>query len=546
MALKAVSLLLLWEITLLIHCVTSLCNVTCSTDYDVSLNCSCSGISTHPVLVQVSCSDTESVVNGSCEVKGPRSWCVMNPTDLDMLTSVGTNCNATASHQGDRELTQETESSSWALSEVVKPPPPSDVRVTNTDGRYNFSWANHNWTYCLQYLLRIRESKHPSKVRKHKQKAPFPPLLVKSQHTWLYHSKLRPGVNYTVDVQAKICIPHFLQGPWSEWSAAVDWRTEGAPVEEEGMNGYPWLVLIPIITVFGIFLWCFKKHFLTKGLKVVTFIPRANVFFEPLYHEHGGNFKEWVKPIFSEYDYLRMESHVQLMSEKHYDVPQRSEEKKSFREVNEASNGGHLLHVLQPQSSLPPPFLCDGSSQGTGHSAGHVSIHTVTLSGEEYEEEAMSQSSVNTLASYQDGESFGSFEEVDSEHAGYDSEGPQLDGPSAMSPEYEDKMSIELSEVGKINFQPRAEFNEPERISLDSFTSNEQSEDGYPRVDLDTIDSGFAECSSPGASDTAEHMDSDLFQEQKNSNSNYVRQWMICNIIQEDASNSDCELREAQ
>ena len=234
------------------------------------------------------------------------------------------------------------------------------------------------------------------------------------------------------------------------------------------------------------------------------------------------------------------------MSEKPYDAPQRCEEKRSFREVNEASNGGHFLQVLQPQSNWLLPFQCDGGSQGTGHSTGHVSIHTVTLSGEEYEEEVMSQGSVHTLASFQDGDSFGSFEEVDREHAGYDSEGPPLDRQSAVSPEHENKMSDELSEVGNINFQPRAEFHEPERISLDSFTSNEQSEDGYPRVDLDTIDSGFAECSSPGASDTADHMDSDLFQEQKNSNSNYVRQWMICNIIQEDASNSDSELRETQ
>ncbi|XP_034465965.1 interleukin 21 receptor, tandem duplicate 1 [Hippoglossus hippoglossus] len=538
MALKAVCLLLLLDVTLLIHCVTSLYNVTCSTDYDVSLNCSCSGITTYPILMEVSCSDDDDeVVNGSCEIEWPQSWCVMNLEELYVVASIGTWCTATASHQGDQEITKETESSSWALSDVVKPQPPSDVRVTNTDGLYNISWAHHNQNDCLQYRLRIRESKHPSK-------APVPSILLeKSQYIRLHNSKLQPGVNYTVDVKAKMCPNNVYRGPWSEWSTAVEWRTEGAPVEDEGMNGYFWFVL-PIILVFCILLWYFQKLFLTKRLKVVTFIPRANVFFEPLYHDHGGNFKEWVKPLFSEYDYLRIES--QLTSEKQYDVPQRSEEKKSFREVNETSNGGHFPHVLQPQSNWLLPFHSDGSSQDTGHSAGHVSIHTVTLSGEEYEEEVMSQSSVNTLASFQDGESFGSFEEVDREHAGYDSEGPQLDRQSAMSPEHENKMSIELSEVGNINFQPRAEFNEPERISLDSYTSNEHSEDGYPRVDLDTIDSGFAECSSPGASDTAEHMDSDLFQEQKNSNSNYVRQWMICNIIQEDASNSDSELRETQ
>lgn len=232
------------------------------------------------------------------------------------------------------------------------------------------------------------------------------------------------------------------------------------------------------------------------------------------------------------------------MKEKQHDSLHWNNEKQSYSE-----DAGHFLHMLQPHSNALLRFQDDGGSQGTGHSTGHISIHTVTLSGEELEEEAVSQSSINTLRSYHDGESFGSFEDDNREHAGYNLGEPslfRLNRQSRILPQHENQISNDLS-VGSLNFQPRAEVNEAERVSLDSFSSNGQLEDGYPHVDLDTIDSGFVECSSPGASDssTAEQIDSDLFIEHKNSNSNYVKQWMICSTIQED-STSDSELYETQ
>lgn len=256
-----------------------------------------------------------------------------------------------------------------------------------------------------------------------------------------------------------------------------------------------------------------------------------------------------MKPVFSEYDYLKINSRVPMMSEKQHDILHWNNEKQNYSEDSETKQGGHFLQMLQPHSNLLFHLRDGGSSQGTGHSTGHISIHTVTLSGEEFEEEVMSQSSINTLRSYQDGESFGSFEEDNREHAGYNLGEPQLsqmDIQSGILPQHENQIANDLS-LENINFEPHAQFNEPERVSLDSFASNEQSEDGYPHVDLDTIDSGFVECSSPGVShsNTTEQIDSDLFQEHKNSNSNYVKQWMICSAIQED-SNSENELHETQ
>uniref|UniRef100_A0A8C4EKS1 Fibronectin type-III domain-containing protein n=1 Tax=Dicentrarchus labrax TaxID=13489 RepID=A0A8C4EKS1_DICLA len=511
MALKPAFLLLLWGLTLFVHDVTPFCNVICSTDYNVSLNCSCSGsVPTYPVSIKVTCRDEDLVVTGSCEVKPPQSWCVMYPEDLYMIAGFGTRCTSSAS-QGDQVIMNTNESSSWALTDVVKPLPPFDVQVTNTLEFYNITWDHNNKEDCLTYTVRLRESKDLSKD-------PVDSFsMIEEKYILLDHKKLQPHVNYTVDVKARMCPGVLYEGPWSEWSSTEQWRTTGT-------DEYWWYFLLPIVLVPVLLLLCFsQKPYWQKKLQVITYVPTPNEFFKPLYHNYGGNFKEWVKPAFSEYDYLRINPQVQMKSEKQHD----------------------------PHSNSLVFFQDGGSSQGTSHSTGHISIHTVTLSGEEeFEEEVVSQSSVNTLRGYQDGESFGSFGEDNREHAGYDLQEPQmsrLDRQSGVLPHHENQISIDLS-VENINFQPRVQLNEPERVSLDSFVSNEQSEDGYPHVDLDTIDSGFGECSSPGASDSniAEQIDSDLFCEHRSSNSNYVKQWMVCSTIQEDSSSSENELHETQ
>lgn len=543
MALKPVFLLLLWDLTLFVYGVTPLCNVTCSTDYKASLNCSCScSVPTHSVFLHAKCSGEDIEVNGTCELEPPQSWCVMYPEMFHDVTSVGTTCTTAVSQHGDQVIMSYNESSSWELCDVVKPLPPFDVQVTNTEGFYNIVWAHDIKEDCLIYTVRVRESKHLSKDPVHS-------LLVEEKHILLDSMRLQPHVKYTVDVKAKFCPEILYEGPWSEWSSTAELGTTGGSTDIEGINKQWWFVPLSIILIGFLMLGISKKTYLQKKLQRFYIIPKPEEFFKPLHQNHGGNFKEWVKPLFSEYDYLRINSQVQMNSEKQPDVLQWNNEKQSYREDSEMKQGGHFLHMLQPHRNSLLLSQDGGSSQGTGHSTGHISIHTVTLSGEEeFEEEVASRSSVNTLRSYQDGERFGSFGEDNREHAGYDLEEPEmarLDRESGVLPHHENHISNDLL-VENMNFQPHVLLNEPERVSLDSFASNEQSEDGYPHVDLDTIDSGFGECSSPGASDsnTAEQIGS--FHEHKSSNSNYVKQWMICSTIQGNSSDSVNALHETQ
>lgn len=249
--------------------------------------------------------------------------------------------------------------------------------------------------------------------------------------------------------------------------------------------------------------------------------------------------QEWVKPVFNEYDYLKITTCVTL-SEKQSEILNWSNEKQRYSEEIEVKDGGDFRHAPQLPSNPLMTFQDSNTSQGTIHSTGHISIHTVTLSGEEFEEEDTSQSS---LRSYQDGESFGSFDDSNGEHAPYD-----LGESQAARMERRSRISLRENQIANDlimenqNFHRDGEFNEAERVSLDSFASNEQSEDGYPHVDLDTIDSGFGECGSPGASDS----NSSSFPVDKHLNSNYVKQWMACSTILEDTNNVNDELNGTQ
>ncbi|KAF7226555.1 interleukin 21 receptor, tandem duplicate 1 [Nothobranchius furzeri] len=530
MAPKLLFLLLLWPLTLF-NAVASLCKVTCSTDYIKTLNCSCSGsVPTLPVLLDVICRDEDEHFRGSCTVTPPQSWCTIVNEDLNEVTTIGTNCTTTVGHLGSDASVDGPESTVWVLSDMVKPEAPVNVKVTNDGDFYNITWSKNNLFHELVYKVRIRTAAHTEKV----QRDLFP---VDEEYLLIDLRKLQPDVVYTVDVQAQMSPGFYLKGPWSEWSSGVEWRSVRVSANETRETSIrinvTWLyVSMPILLVLTLLLVGYlQKPCWQKKLRMITYIPRPNEYFKPLYHNHEGNFKEWVKPVFTEFDCLMINTSM-LMGEKPDSLLHWNIEKQSY-DVDEMKEGGAFLHVLQASGNL----LQDSSgSQSTGNSTGRISIQTVTLSGGE----VASQSS---LESYQDGESFGSFAEADREHAGYDLEDLSVsrrNRQSGFSLQRENQIANDLL-MENINYE-EVQFNEAERASLDSFESNEQSEDGYPRVDLDTIDSGYGECSSPGALDSNQAQQMDSFQQHKNSS--YVKQWMICSTIQEDPSNVSDETQE--
>lgn len=243
--------------------------------------------------------------------------------------------------------------------------------------------------------------------------------------------------------------------------------------------------------------------------------------------------------MFSEYDLMRISPQPPTTSEKQPEVGQTTTKKQSYWA---SSSGNHLFPALQPSDNSLLFFLEGGHSDCTGHSAGRVSIHTVTLSGDrELMEEALSESSPSDLRDHQDRENFGVSGGGDRDEAAFLFEEPAVVvAAAAVRHNRHSGVPENLREPARhssaenLNFQPHVNFVEAERVSLDSFVFNEHSDDGYPHVDLDTVDSGFGECASPGASDSNESEPKDSLDDYKSlHHSNYVKQWVTCSTAED-------------
>lgn len=240
--------------------------------------------------------------------------------------------------------------------------------------------------------------------------------------------------------------------------------------------------------------------------------------------------------MFSEYDFLRISSQPPTTSGKQLEVGQATTERQNCW----ASSSGQLFPALQPGDNSLLFFLEGGRSDCTAHSAGQISIHTVTLSGDgELLEEgaALSESSATACRGQRPRENFGAFGGDDREQVAFLFEEPAA---AAARHSRHSGVSENLREPSRhssaeaLNFPPHVDFAEAERASLDSFVFNERSDDGYPHVDLDTVDSGFGECASPGASDSNDSEPTDSLHEYKSSqHSNYVKQWVACSTVED-------------
>ncbi|KAL0992845.1 hypothetical protein UPYG_G00099690 [Umbra pygmaea] len=492
-----------------IQYITCFCNVTCTTDYESSLNCTCSGkLPSNPVLVEAECRDFEDQRMDFCKIKPSQNWCIMLPEDFSVICTAETICNTSVKSEG---IDQIELSTNWKLHQFVKPQPPFNVTVTGSIDCYNITWKMKENIYLdnkLTYNIHIRAKNNYLKDQ-------LTYHLKQDQKYFVLNSvKLRPRTEYVANVQASINDKSYYQGPWSEWSSSVEWRTTG-----ENENSYwHWLVVI-VICILSCLCYLFKKM-LPKMLQFMSYTPNPENYFKPLYHTYGGDFKKWVGPIFvfSELEPFTKNRPVQMMTEKQMEVL-----------------GLSKLSVEED---------CSSSTSGdpdTGHSAGHISIDTVMVSGEE------GPDSGSSWEMYSNRHGRGSFSPYTGSSGG--GIGNRVKGPIGsradveigLSGHSEMQESIDLPEW---QLQVQAHNYEPEQISLDS-------EDGYPPMGLDldsvdTIDSGvFVEsgCSSPVNSnyDTEEQKDSSISNGEHSFQSNYVKQWVTDNTVQGDTSNTEKE-----
>ncbi|XP_055083720.1 interleukin 21 receptor, tandem duplicate 1 [Periophthalmus magnuspinnatus] len=317
----------------------------------------------------------------------------------------------------------------------VKPWPPFNIQVKYAKEFYTISWDTKNPKYCLVYRILIRAALEPQNSV----------ISLESKDTLVHlgESKLRPGVYYGVEVQAKLCPTFRYTGPWSEWGSAT-FSTVAATnltAQVPGINYY-WLIFILIILLF-----LFPTAmFWQKRFQRFTFIPDPGEFFKPLYIIHDGDFKAWVKPTVTEHSFLNMDT---------------------------------LMDVKLD----PTPLSLFKSSLGHA-SLGRVSISTVC--GE------------NILAHF------------------------------SVNSDFRHEASCGTAELDDDPETPHVHLS---NLNVHQDLDEGLSGSDYPLVDLDTIDSGFEECSSPSAAGhlLSPHQQTPLGPGAEQLcdlyHSNYVKQW---------------------
>lgn len=227
-------------------------------------------------------------------------------------------------------------------------------------------------------------------------------------------------------------------------------------------------------------------------------------------------FQKWVGPVltFNNFDVLEKSATLLVLSDRQQ--AESSEEPTNNRNI-QPRDSNPFNPASQHSSKL---YFLGSSSQVFTHSGGHISMDTVTVSGQEgvvadWSGESHRQSKDGFLNS------------TEAERKAVD----VADGQGALLPD--GRRNLQVLDCDDWHVQDH-ELENVEQVSLFSYSSNEHSDDGYPQMglDLDTIDSGFLEsdCSSPSGFDGKEPTEIEsldgVFQ------SNYVKQWVTFTAVQ--------------
>nr|XP_023672289.1 interleukin-21 receptor-like [Paramormyrops kingsleyae] len=498
----------------LLHNTACACNITCTADFISSLNCSCSEKAlTSSYTVIAACWNEIEKVNRSCEMTPSQHWCTTEP-DFDLVVSVNANCSASVTKFNSEGFPESISSVHFLMYEKIKPEAPFNIRLEENDGGYNISWTTayeDEDSYLhkhLIYRVRIRTIDQPSEERTYS-------IDEDRSYLEIPYGLFRPGTEHEVDVQASVS-PTYMEAFWSEWSPSKKWKV----ISDKGnlyMYVLPFLSVLPclLLIYLGRIGWL-------KWLHLYHYIPSPEEFFKPLYHTHHGDFQRWVGPTFtlSEPDTLERTIVLQVVKEK-----QQAPLEKLLEGNNEDTSRRDSEDRQDPGSSSSKHFLPGSSSQASTHMTGHISIHTVTVSGEESSGSLSPEAYRGSICAYLGDRAA----EVSLSHPGRAVMHRERFLPGPRSDEDEP-----IVEQGRafgpyhLNWQLAEGDQELERLSLDSFSSNERSDDGYPHLelDLDTIDSGFqdSDCNSPV--DTELNLKRPVLGEAGNLHSNYIRQWV--------------------
>ncbi|XP_078274593.1 interleukin-2 receptor subunit beta-like [Rhinoraja longicauda] len=172
----------------------------------------------------------------------------------------------------------------------LKAPCHLSVTKNSTAQNVNISWqvdALHYLNQKLQYELEYwsKQTKEDVKMKSR---------VNDIRHLLIEKADLEPDSNYRGRVRVKPIQSHLIQGQWSKWSAEITWRTEPDPNSASIKSNLLCVVVAPLLLAVIIFISLYLKLPSRVVSKVWIHIPNPASYFQPLYNQHNGNFKEWI------------------------------------------------------------------------------------------------------------------------------------------------------------------------------------------------------------------------------------------------------------
>ncbi|XP_069065989.1 interleukin-21 receptor isoform X1 [Pleurodeles waltl] len=482
------------------------------------------------------------------------------------------------------------------LNEIFTPYPPFNLSVSYSDG-YNFSWntkyeSTEHYTLHGQLEYELSYSKKEDSWKN--QRSVF--TQVDRKNLLLVQSLFQGGTEYMSRVRAKPRTTSEYKGPWSEWSPPLVWRTD----HDDDLTGkmlvlkswLPTTAVCVVVLMALIFAYCHVPQRLWKKMSVL--IPDPAPFFKPLYLGHDGDFKSWLGTSYTLatmdlFDWgVTLPDVMEVCSQQLSIHPTKEE----ATEVDEDHKSNACLPGVGVQRQEQSRFLipCQSSISKVGaQSYGYVSSDTDTAA--EFDEAtpcSPQMSSFRVEVNY--GVKVEGFPELNLEDQTSDLEnGLSLaDSPEQNKTYAQDSVLLDQStQLGRCCTteaakHPLISLLEPNmsvldlllhkqadswddmvsqsyhsqdevtyrEVPYDSFSSNSGNgeEFGYPRMklDLDTIDSGFAdsECGSPvecefdnnmlAQAQSALSLGSTVLGADNQHTRNYVKQWIADNSISDD------------
>ncbi|XP_078521071.1 interleukin-21 receptor [Lissotriton helveticus] len=471
------------------------------------------------------------------------------------------------------------------LSEIFMPYPPFNLSVSHSDG-YNFSW-NTKYESVEHYLLH-GELEYELSYRKEEdslenQRSIF--TQVDRKNLLLVQTLFQGGTEYMSRVRAKPRTASLYKGRWSEWSPPLVWKTE----DNDDLAGkmlvlkswLPTTAVCLVVLIALIFAYCHVPQRLWKKMSVL--IPDPAPFFKPLYLGHDGDFKSWLGTSYTLttmdlFDWGVTLPDVMEVCSQQLSIHPTEEEATEDHKSNACSSGIGVQHQEQSRFLIP----CQSSISKVGaQSYGHVSSDTAA----EFDEATLCCPQLTTFRIKVEGYTELGFEDQTSEldkHASLAGSPEQTNTFAQGSVLFDQSTQFGRCHTTEAAKDPLRSLLEPNMSVLDlllpkqsdswddmvaqSYPSRDEAirgevpddslssnsgngeEFGYPRMklDLDTIDSGFAdsECGSPVECEFDKNMlaqaqsgfsfGSTVLGADEQPTRNYVKQWISHNSISED------------